>query len=205
MMANTTLADAGASPEMRLYFIMHTTIADHVLELVHNAVEAGAGSIDLRMMQDARGCVFVVSDDGCGMDSLQRQRCCDPYATNAGKHPGRGVGMGLAFLKQLLEETGGRLTVESEPGKGTRVTAAFNDRHIDTPPLGDPVELFLVALSFHGDHELRIDRRRKAADSANIRGYELSRSAIRRTLGELEDISALTALRTFLRKQEKML
>ena len=47
------------------------------------------------------------------------------------------MGLGLPFLKMAAELTGGQLTLESEAGKGTAVTALFCTDHIDMPPLGD--------------------------------------------------------------------
>ncbi len=181
---------------------MHVAMGDYILELVHNAVESGADSIVLRMIEDADGMTCTVSDNGCGMDAVQQAACRNPYATSEGKHPGRRMGLGLSLLSQLLEATGGRMTIVSEPGEGTRVTVRFNGRHVDTPPAGDLADLFLCALCFNGDHEMRIERQRIMEESGKVRDYHLSRRAIRETLGGLEDIAALSALRRFLRQQE---
>ena len=43
----------------------------------------------------------------------------------------RKVGLGLPFLIQNAEQTGGSVTLTSEPGKGTEVRAVFHSDHID--------------------------------------------------------------------------
>ena len=66
--------------------------------------------------------VFLeVSDTGCGMDADTRARILDPFFTT--KSPGRGLG--LSEVLGLVRAQGGGIDIESEPGKGTRVTVLF--------------------------------------------------------------------------------
>ena len=58
----------------------------------------------------------------------------DPFVTS---RTTRRVGLGLPFLKQLAELCGGQVTLESEEGRGTSLTACFRLSSIDLPPLGD--------------------------------------------------------------------
>lgn len=181
---------------------MHTTLADYILETVQNAIESGAEEIDLIVTEDDGGICFELTDNGCGMTAEQRKRCLNPYYSDAEKHPGRTVGLGLSLLAQLVELTGGRLDIDSERGRGTRLTAWFDKRHIDTPPAGELEDLFLSALCFCGEYELRIERRRISGGSALPESYRLSRMELREALGSLEDIANISALRTFLRNNE---
>lgn len=182
---------------------MHTALTDYLLEIVQNAVESGAGVIDLGVTEDSSGMTFQVTDNGCGMNAEKLARCRDPYFTGEGKHPGRTVGLGLALLDQVLTATDGRLEVDSAPGRGTRVTAWCNGRHIDTPPVGALDDFFLTALCFDGDYELRIDRRRTPADGGIPRRYRLSRSEVREALGDVAVIANQMAVRDFLRCKEE--
>ena len=68
------------------------------------------------------------------MTPEQVQRVTDPFFTT---RTTRRVGLGVPFLKMGAEMTGGGLSIESEPGKGTAVTAVFGLTHIDRMPLGD--------------------------------------------------------------------
>ena len=57
--------------------------------------------------RDSHACIMV-SDDGCGFDPAEVAR--DP-----GRH------FGLAFMSERMEQIGGKLTIKSLPGTGTRV------------------------------------------------------------------------------------
>ena len=86
--------------------------------LVLNALDAmpGGGQLDLRAFrQDARA-VVEVADTGQGLTAEEQQRLFTPYYTTK-QH---GTGLGLAIVQSVVADHGGRITVESEPQKGTR-------------------------------------------------------------------------------------
>ena len=92
-----------------------------LLNLVRNAIEAmshqpeGVRTLGLRTRAFSPDSVTVeVSDTGCGLDDNQRARVFDTFYTTKVS----GVGVGLSISRTIAEAHGGRLGVESEPGRG---------------------------------------------------------------------------------------
>lgn len=119
-------------------------ISLHILDIAQNAVEAGARSIEIEIVEDPEADLLVVEvrDDGRGMDPETLRHVTDPFFTT---RTTRKVGLGLSLLQAAAEAAGGGLEVLSEVGKGTRVRATFAYSHVDRAPLGD-IETTLMVL-----------------------------------------------------------
>lgn len=117
----------------------------HILDIAENSIRAGAQTVFITVTENmpADRLAIEVRDDGAGMPEAARQRALDPFYTT--KKTKR-VGLGLPLLAQAAEATGGRLLLESEEGRGTRVAAEFIHSHMDRQPLGD-VAGTLIALT----------------------------------------------------------
>lgn len=80
---------------------------------------------------------FAVSDTGIGIDPRVRGHIFDQYfRSERGKRLSQGDGLGLAYVKQLVELQGGRISVESEMGRGSVFTFYIPKQlSATTPPL----------------------------------------------------------------------
>ena len=66
---------------------------------------------------------LVVEDTGCGMSEEVLTRIFDPFFTT--KARGQGTGLGMSMVHGIVESHQGRVRIESEEGRGTRVTIGF--------------------------------------------------------------------------------
>jgi PAS domain S-box-containing protein len=80
--------------------------------------------------------LFVVSDNGQGMDSQTQQHVFEAFFST--KPPGEGTGLGLATVYEIVTNNGGLIHLESECKKGTRVTVLLP---LIPVPLISPAEL----------------------------------------------------------------
>jgi len=79
--------------------------------------------IEMWLEQKNQQALIHVRDYGCGMDEETRQRIFDPFYTT--KAIGEGTGLGLSTSLELVQQHGGTLSCESQPGQGTHFIVAL--------------------------------------------------------------------------------
>jgi len=93
-----------------------------VLNLMTNATKftPNGGDITLRARMRDTGLLIEVQDTGIGISKEEQDRLFKPYSRlSADRQHHPGLGLGLALVKQVVELHGGKIWVESEPGKGS--------------------------------------------------------------------------------------
>jgi PAS domain S-box-containing protein len=97
-----------------------------LLNLLSNAVKftPEGGRVRVEAAPSSAGFEISVSDTGIGIPKEEHETVFDKFyqVGNTTKGVREGTGLGLAITRRLVEEHGGRIWVESEPGKGSRFT-----------------------------------------------------------------------------------
>ena len=118
----------GTVPELTQVFV-------HLLLNAAQSLDGSNGSITLSTGADSEWASVVVEDNGCGIPPEHLPRIFEPFWTT--RAPREGAGMGLAVCHGIVTRSGGTITVDSECGRGTRVTVRL--------PLARPTPELLAA------------------------------------------------------------
>ena len=92
-----------------------------LLALVMNAIDAmpHEGTLTIRTSASRDRVVITVEDDGTGIPQEILSRLFDPFVTTKET---KGVGLGLAISRSIVERHEGQISVWSEPARGTKFT-----------------------------------------------------------------------------------
>ncbi len=126
---------------------LDTVLADRdklekiVLNLVFNALKftPAGGRVEVRAEKQGEELLLIVTDTGMGISEKHRAHIFDRFwqADGASNRKYQGVGIGLALVKELVEIQGGRVTVDSEEGKGTTFTVRLPYQPAQAAPRRD--------------------------------------------------------------------
>lgn len=75
--------------------------------------------------------VFSVEDQGVGIPKEQQRRIFERFESRSQGSKHRGAGLGLSIVKSLVDLHGGDMMLDSEPGRGTKVTVRFPERGLE--------------------------------------------------------------------------
>ncbi|MBN2323709.1 MAG: HAMP domain-containing histidine kinase [Spirochaetes bacterium] len=107
----------------------------HILDLVENAVKAGASVVTVSVFQ-IRGLGLLevaVEDNGKGLE-VPQDVATDPFYTTSTL---KKTGLGLSLFKGGVERSGGSMVLSTSPLGGLSVRATMPMTHVDRSPLGD--------------------------------------------------------------------
>jgi len=114
-------------PELPLVLCDGAQIEQVLLALMMNALDAmpqgGNLWVTTKLSREDNAVRIVVRDDGCGIPPEILPRLFEPFLTT--KETGRGVGLGLAISRSILERHNGNIEVQSEVGRGTTFTVTL--------------------------------------------------------------------------------
>lgn len=137
-----------------------------VWNLAHNAVQMvpQGGTVSVRVRLHGTLVELEVRDDGPGMSEAQKKRAFEPYYTTRSE----GTGLGLAIVRGTVESLGGRIRLDTSPGRGARF-------RIQLPGAGVKRESELVPKSTRISRMVAPDEAQKAhvlvvEDDEGVRG-----------------------------------
>ena len=108
--------------------------------VVKNALQAmdDGGILELESGVSDRFAWMAIEDNGCGMDSEKLSAIYEPYHTTKSE----GTGLGMMIVQRIMRDHGGEISINSEPGKGTRFILRFPREdarltQLDAPQAGE--------------------------------------------------------------------
>lgn len=110
-------------PDPVCTFVSRTRVEQVLVNLIANAADAlesvrGERRIVVRVALMGDRVSLDVEDNGVGIPLASQSTIFEPYFTT--KSPGKGTGLGLPVVKQIVESMGGTISLASRPEKGTR-------------------------------------------------------------------------------------
>ncbi len=132
--------DMDLEPNMPLLFADQRLVRQVLINLFSNAIKfsrrGGWVHIESKMTNDGDMQV-IVSDNGIGIPKNKIQQALEPFGQihdhAHAAHENQGTGLGLPLAKAMMELHGGKLSLESDSGKGTKVILSFPPRRVLKP------------------------------------------------------------------------
>ena len=113
--------------------------------------------------------LLAVRDNGHGMDAETRSHLFEPFFTT--KEKGKGTGLGLSTVYGIVKQSGGSITVESPPGRGTTFRIYFPRVEQEIPRIGGSGEAIDLA---HGRETILLVEDEPASAVSCTRRYDFT-------------------------------
>jgi len=94
----------------------------NLISNAYDAMQEGGGTLKVSGHRENGSIVVRVADTGSGMPTEMLERIFAPFYTT--KAPGKGMGLGLAVCREVVNRLNGQIDVSSEPGNGTAFTVS---------------------------------------------------------------------------------
>jgi len=168
----------------------------NILDIAQNSIAADATVVGIDVEEDGvtDRLIIRVSDNGKGMSEEFLRTVEDPFVTTRST---RKIGLGISFLKEAAEMTGGSIEIGSVPGKGTTITAVFTSSHIDRQPIGDLTGTMIALITLNPGVDFGL---RYSVDGGE---FIFSTQEVREILGEdsrLNDPAVATFLTEYIKE-----
>ena len=175
-------------------------ISMHILDIAMNSVKAKATLLEIEIYDSIKAnCIkLIIKDNGFGMSGEMLKKVTDPFFTT---RTTRKVGLGLPLLKESCERCNGKLTIDSQLGRGTTVECFFERDNIDRAPMGNMGETIMTIINSLENCELIYTH---VTDSGR---FSLSTAEIKKILdgGDISDSGVLLWVKDFINENIKEL
>ena len=140
--ASASLASAAAEKQVTIRVHRDdrqiTTVRRLASEIIYNLCDNAVkynregGSVDVTIDGTAHGAVVTVQDTGIGIPPEHQSRVFERFYRVDKSHSRQsgGTGLGLSIVKHAVQYLGGRIELESQPGKGTTMRVHFPDGNV---------------------------------------------------------------------------
>lgn len=150
----------------------------HILDIANNSIRANATNITINVSEDLEKDILelTVIDNGKGIPPQILKEIKNPFVTS---RTTRKVGLGIPLLNDTCQNCNGRLTIDSEAGKGTCLKATMELSHIDRPPMGNLVSTILTLLISHETIQIQFSY------TVDNQSFSLSTQMLKDILGDI--------------------
>jgi signal transduction histidine kinase len=128
--------DIACAPDIGSFVGDKKRVRQVLFNLLSNAIGFSSSGQTVRLKAEHKGgeVVFTVSDEGRGIPEELKDRVFGRFESHTTGARHRGLGLGLSIVRSFVELHGGRVWLDSSPGRGTTVTCTFPDAAIPAHP-----------------------------------------------------------------------
>jgi signal transduction histidine kinase len=132
--------DVRIADDVKEFIADEARVRQILYNLIANAIgfSSAGGAIRIGCWRDGAMIAFGIEDHGVGIPKDQQRRVFERFESRSHGSKHRGAGLGLSIVKSLTELHGGTWTLDSEPGRGTRVTIKLPEKGRPTPAASEP-------------------------------------------------------------------